>query len=168
LILAFAVGHIGATVIVAVGLAAALEAGWLPMSLARASDVGISYGAVCVLGALTASIPARWRLAWVGWWLGIAIIAACGADFTAFGHILALLLGVRLSFNLPATQHWTPLRVMLLAAGAVFGFFVLSGGSLMAPVGGLAGALIASAHRTIAGSARSRQVSDFRSVSRLG
>ena len=50
LIVAFAVGHIGATLIVAAGLAAALAAGWLPMSIARASDVGVSYGAVCVLG----------------------------------------------------------------------------------------------------------------------
>ena len=36
----FAVGHIGATLIVAVGLVAAVETGWLPFSVARASDVG--------------------------------------------------------------------------------------------------------------------------------
>jgi len=66
LVLTFAVGHIGATLIVAAGLVVALEAGWLPFSIARATDVGTSYGAVCVLGALTASIPSRWRWAWVG------------------------------------------------------------------------------------------------------
>ena len=43
------------------------------ISVARATDVGVSYGAVCVLGALTASIPSRWRPAWIGWWLGIAV-----------------------------------------------------------------------------------------------
>src|SRR5262249_28010318 len=121
LVVAFTVGHIGATLIVAVGLATALEAGWLPMTLAHASDVGISYGAVCVLGALTASIPSRWRSVWAGWWLGLALAAAWGADFTAFGHILALLLGIRLSLQLPSAPHWTPIRAMLLAVGTVFG-----------------------------------------------
>lgn len=143
LVLTFTVGHIGATLLVAIGLAAALKAGWLPMSVARASDVGVSYGAVCVLGALTASIPSRWRAAWVGWWLGVAVIAALGADFTAFGHILALLLGIRLSFRLPSTAHWTPMRVALLSVGVAFGYFVLSGPSMVTPVAGVAGALIA-------------------------
>jgi hypothetical protein len=143
LVVAFAVGHIGATLIVAVGLAAALKAGWLPVSVARASDVGVSYGAVCVLGALTASIPSRWRPVWVGWWLGVAVVAALGADFTAFGHILALLLGIRLSFQLPSTAHWTPLRVALLSVSVAFGYLVLSGPVMAAPVAGLAGALIA-------------------------
>jgi hypothetical protein len=143
LVVAFAVGHIGATLIVAAGLAAALEAGWLPMSVARASDVGVSYGAVCVLGALTASIPPRWRAVWIGWWLGVAVVAALGADFTAFGHILALLLGVRLSFQLPSTAHWTPMRVALLSGSVAFGYFVLSGSLMVAPVAGVAGALIA-------------------------
>ena len=143
LVVAFAVGHIGATLIVAVGLAAALEAGWLPMSVARASDVGVSYGAVCVLGALTASIPSRWRAVWIGWWLGVAVVAALGADFTAFGHILALLLGIRLSFQLPSTAHWTPIRVALLSVSVAFGYFVLCGSLMAAPVAGLTGALIA-------------------------
>jgi hypothetical protein len=143
LVVAFAIGHIGATLIVAAGLAAALEAGWLPMSVARASDVGVSYGAVCVLGALTASIPPRWRAVWIGWWLGVAMMAALGADFTAFGHILALLLGIRLTFRLPSTAHWTPVRVALLFVSVAFGYFVLSGSLMVAPVAGLAGALIA-------------------------
>jgi len=143
LVVAFAVGHIGATLIVAAGLATALEAGLLPMSVARASDVGVSYGAVCVLGALTTSIPSRWRAVWIGWWLGVAVVAAMGGDFTAFGHIFALLLGIRLSFELPSTTHWTPLRVALLAGSVAFGYFVLSGSLLVAPVAGLAGALIA-------------------------
>ena len=99
LVIAIAVGHIGATLIVAVGLVVALKAGSVPFSIARANDVGVSYGAVCVLGALTASIPTRWRPAWVGWWLGIALMAASGADFTAVGHVLALLLGIGLSIG---------------------------------------------------------------------
>lgn len=143
LVITFAVGHIGATLIVAAGLVVALKAGWLPFSVARASDVGVSYGAVCVLGALTASIPSRWQPAWVGWWLGIALMAASGADFTAVGHVLALLLGIGLSFRLPSTADWTPLRVALLIGGAAFGYFSLSGSSMVASATGLAGMLIA-------------------------
>ncbi len=43
----------GATLLVAVGLTAAVTNGWLPVSVAKATDVGMSYGATAVLGALT-------------------------------------------------------------------------------------------------------------------
>lgn len=142
LIIAFAVGHIGATLMVAVGLVVAVEVGWLPFSIARASDVGVSYGAVCVLGALTASIPSRWQPVWIGWWLGIAVTVAMGADFTAVGHVLALLLGIALSYRLPSAAAWTPPRVVLLCGGAAFGYFMLSASSAVATVAGLAAALI--------------------------
>jgi hypothetical protein len=42
LIVAFVVGHIGATLVVAAALAAAVEFGWMPMSITRVSDVGMS------------------------------------------------------------------------------------------------------------------------------
>ncbi|CAM3229790.1 rhomboid-like protein [Mycobacterium colombiense] len=142
LLVTFAVGHIGATLIVAVGLVAAIEAGTLPVSVARASDVGISYGAVCVLGAFTAAIPARWRGAWAGWWLGTAVVAASSADFTAVGHVVALLLGIGLSARMRPAASWTPLHQALLMVGVTFGYLLLAGPSLMAPAGGLAGALI--------------------------
>jgi hypothetical protein len=142
LLLTFAVGHIGATLIVAVGLVAAIETGVLPLSVARASDVGISYGAMCVLGAFTAAVPARWRGVWAGWWLGTAVVAAAGADFTAVGHVVALLLGMGLSFRTRPVASWTPLHQALLVVGVTFGYLVLAGPSLLAPVGGLAGALI--------------------------
>jgi len=143
LLIAFSLGHVGATLIVAVGLVAAVETGWLPISIARASDVGMSYGAVSVLGALTASMPARWRPTWAGWWLGIAVASAVGSDFTGVGHIVALLLGIGLSFRLRAIPRWTSTHVGLLAVAVVFGYLVLSPSSAAAPVGGLAGILIA-------------------------
>ncbi|WAJ45000.1 hypothetical protein OK015_00190 [Mycobacterium sp. Aquia_216] len=143
LVVAFAFGHIGATLVVAVWLAAALKAGWLPMSLANTTDVGMSYGAVCVLGALTASIPSRWRPAWIGWWLGNAIAAALTAEFTAIGHVVALLLGIALSFRLRSILHWTLLHSALLVIGSAFGYMVLCGPAGPAPVAGAAGALIA-------------------------
>lgn len=143
LLVTFAVGHVGATLLVAVGLVAAVETGWLPFSIARTTDVGISYGAVCVLGALTASIPPRWRPAWIGGWLGIAAVATLGGDFTAVGHVLALLLGIGLSFRLRTITRWTPLHAVLLAVGVAFGYFVLAGPSAVAPLGALMGVLIA-------------------------
>jgi hypothetical protein len=143
LVTTFAVGHIGATLIVAVGLVAAVETRSLPFSVARASDVGMSYGAVCVLGALTASIPTRWRWAWVGWWLGIALLATQGGDFTAFGHVLALLLGIALSRRLRSITHWSPLHSALLVVGIAFGYLVLAGPWTLAPVAGLVGAAAA-------------------------
>lgn len=142
LLITFAVGHVGATLIVAVGLVAAIETGMLPVSVARASDVGISYGAMCVLGAFTAAMPARWRGVWVGWWLGTAVVAAAGADFTAVGHVVALLLGIGLSFRLRSAWSWTPMHQALLLVGVTFGYLLLAGPSLMAPAGGLAGAFI--------------------------
>jgi hypothetical protein len=143
LLATFAVGHIGATGIVAVWLVAGVKTGWLPLSVARASDVGTSYGAVCVLGALTGSIPLRLRPVWIGWWLGIAAAAAVGVDFTAIGHIVALLLGIGLSFRLRSATRWTPIHLALLVVGVSFGFFILSGSSLIALAGGLTGALVA-------------------------
>jgi hypothetical protein len=143
LVVAFALGHIGATLVVAAWLTTALKAGWLPTSLARATDVGMSYGAVCVLGALTASIPARWRPIWIGWWLGNAVAAALSADFTAIGHVVALLLGIALSFRLRSILHWTLIHSALLVVGSAFGYMVLCGPAGPAPTAGAAGALIA-------------------------
>ncbi len=145
LLIAFAAGHIGATLLVAVWLIAAVKSGWIPVAVTRASDVGISYGAVSVLGALTASIPTRWRPIWVGWWLGTAAVVAWAADFdfTAIGHILSLLLGVSVSWRLPALAHWSRAHLVLLVNGAVLGYFMVAGWSVVAPLGGLAGTLLA-------------------------
>jgi hypothetical protein len=145
LILAFGLGHVGATLIVAVGLAAAIRFGWLPISLARASDVGMSYGAVAVLGTLTIAIPARWRSGWIGWWLVVALLAVfAGDDFTNAGHLVALMIGMSLSARFRVVARWTPTRCVLLAIGAAFGYLVLANelSLVIAPIAGLLGALI--------------------------
>jgi hypothetical protein len=127
LMAAFLVGHIGATLVVALALAAAVEFGWLPVSIARASDVGMSYGALAVLGALTATLPPRWRPAWIGWWVAAAIAAAIiGADFTDAGHTVAVILGLLVSARLSRPVHWTPLRLFMLLNSTGFGFLVLA------------------------------------------
>jgi hypothetical protein len=143
LLVTFAVGHVGTTLLVALWLTVAVAEGWLPLSVALASDVGVSYGAVCVLGALTAAIPSRWRPTWIGWWLGIAVGAAFARDFTGVGHLLALLLGMSLSCRLRPTAPWTPIRITLLCIAVTFGYFLVAGSSVAAPVAGVAAALIA-------------------------
>ena len=144
LVLAFALGHIGATLIVAAGLAVAIEAGWLPMSIMHASDVGVSYGAAGVLGALMAVIPRRWQPAWAGWWLAVALVGTSGSGFTGVGHAVALLLGMALSLRLGSAARWTPARVILLAVAVAFGYVMITGSSpVTAVVAAPAGLLVA-------------------------
>ena len=127
LVVAFVVGHVGATLLVAVGLTAAVELGWLPASVSRATDVGMSYGAAAVLGALTAAIPRRWRRAWIGWWLAVGLaVVAVGRDFTDVGHAVALALGMLVSTRFGTPRRWTPVRYVLLGVAAVFGYLLLA------------------------------------------
>ncbi len=145
LVLAFGLGHLGATLIVAVELAVAIRFGWLPISVARASDVGISYGAAAVLGALSVAIPARWRPAWIGWWMAVAVLAVvAGDDFTNAGHLVALMIGMSLSVRFRFVIRWTPVRYVLLTIGAAFGYLLLANELpvMIAPIAGLLGALI--------------------------
>lgn len=127
LVIAFAVGHIGATLVVAAGIAGALGGGLVPASIADAADVGMSYGAVAVLGTFTAAIPQRWRPAWVGAWLAMALgaVVLTRADFTADGHAIALLLGMFVGTRFGPPPGWTVLRYGLLAVAAGFGYLLL-------------------------------------------
>lgn len=147
LVVTFALGHIGATLIVAVGLTAAIRFGWLPLSVEHARDVGMSYGAAAVLGALTTAVPARWRPAWIGWWLAVGLLVlSITDDFTDGGHFVAMVLGMLLSTRFSTTVRWTRLRVALLAIGGSFGYLMLvniAATAVTAPLAGAAGALAA-------------------------
>ncbi len=147
LTLAFAIGHIGATLIVAAGLAAALAAGLLSASIVDVADVGMSYGAVGVLGTFTAAIPQRWRPAWIGWWLAVAVGAAAvnGGYFTNAGHAFALVLGMLVGTRFGQPERWTAARWGLLAVAASFGYLVMgyNSFSLLVPAAcGVLGALV--------------------------
>ena len=143
LILAFGLGHVGATLIVAVGLAAAIRFGWLPISVARASDVGISYGAVAVLGALTVAIaavaPGVDRRVAGGRCAGgfcRGRLHQCGASRRADHRDVA-------SVRFRVVARWTPVRCALLTIGAAFGYLVLANelSLVIAPIAGLLGVL---------------------------
>ena len=145
LTVAFAVGHIGATILVAAGLTAAVELGWLPVSVSRATDVGMSYGATAALGSLTAALPRRWRPAWIGWLLAAGVgVVAVGRDFTDVGHAVALALGMLVSTRFGRPAHWTPVRFAMLGVAAAFGYLVLASTDMVvATAAGLAGAAVA-------------------------
>jgi len=147
MVLAFAVGHIGATLLVAAGLASALGVGLLSMSIVNVTDVGMSYGAVGVLGALTAAIPQRWRPAWTGWWLAVAFgSAAVSGDFTNTGHAVALVLGMLVGTRFGHPAHWTTARYGLLAVAMAFGYMIMANTelSIITTAGlGVLGALVA-------------------------
>jgi hypothetical protein len=128
LALAFAIGHVGATLLVAAGLIVALKLGWLPASITRAADVGMSYGATAVLGTLTAAVPRRWRPIWIGWWLAVgSAVVWVDRDFTDVGHVVALVLGMTVATRFGRPDRWTPVRLALLAVAAPFGYLILVG-----------------------------------------
>lgn len=159
LLTAFVTGHIGATLLVAAGLSAGVAQAWLPRAVTRAPDVGMSYGAAAVLGALTAALPGRWRLAWVGWWLAIGLATvAVDRGFTDVGHVLALGLGILASTRFGCADRWTSGRWLLLGVAATFGYALLvTTGPTMAIV--TAGGVVAAASGAVA--ARSRRRSAF-------
>jgi hypothetical protein len=126
-ILAFALGHVGATLLVAVGLAAAVTWSWMPAAVAREEDVGMSYGATAALGTVTAAIPRRWRAAWIALWLAVSVTAILmNRDFADVGHIVALTLGMVVATRFGPPTPWTPALVALLGVAATFGFLVIT------------------------------------------
>ena len=128
LVVAFAVGHIGATLLVAAGLALAVSVGLQSRSIADVADVGMSYGSVAVLGTFTAAIPRSWRAAWTGWWLAVACGSAAlrGGDFTAVGHALALSLGMWVGTRFDERARWTLVRYALLVAASAFCYLLIA------------------------------------------
>jgi hypothetical protein len=146
LVVAFVLGHVGATLLVAAGLTASVELGWVPVTVARATDVGMSYGATAVLGAITPAIPRNWRPAWVGWWLTIGtVVVFIGRDFSDAGHLVALVLGMVVATRFGQPQPWTPARVVLLAIATLFGYLILVSSGTPMPIAtcaGLVGALL--------------------------
>ncbi|RMI30087.1 rhomboid-like protein [Nocardia stercoris] len=93
-ITAFAVGHIGATLAVATGLAFAEHRGLLPVRATVVSDVGASYGFSAVFAVLTFHLGGRLRVLWASGLLAWAVHGVWhGQTFADYGHLTAVLLG---------------------------------------------------------------------------
>ncbi|WP_127131874.1 rhomboid-like protein [Georgenia sp. SYP-B2076] len=94
-----ALGHVGATLLVAALIASGITHGRLAASVARASDVGVSYGLACLAGFLVSRAPARWRAPYVvaaaAYFVAPLLI---NQTFTDVGHATAFLLGLGLAF----------------------------------------------------------------------
>jgi hypothetical protein len=93
-----AIGHVGATLFVAVLLAAGLTHGRLDPSIAKVPDVGVSYGLVAVGGLLSARVPRRYRLVYVvGLALSVLGPLVLVTRFSDVGHAVALMIGLGLA-----------------------------------------------------------------------
>lgn len=92
------IGHVGATLFVAMLLTTGMADRMLPRSIMYAKDVGVSYALAAVLGWLVARVPRHWRAPYIGlvvlWFLGPAVFTQ---TFTDAGHATALALGLSLA-----------------------------------------------------------------------
>lgn len=117
-LVAFAAGHVGATLATGLGIWLAIRSGLAESSLANAVDVGVSYGFLAVAALFSYRLRARQRAAWVA---ALALIAVIGIlanpDFAAVGHAVALAIGfalypltraapVRHRARRPALSNW--------------------------------------------------------------
>ncbi|MFF8384537.1 rhomboid-like protein [Streptomyces kanasensis] len=92
----FAVGHVGATLVTQVPVAVSVVAGHLPETSLHRLDYGISFGLLACVGALAGLLGPVVRgavLVWVGAML-LRDLVAFEDPLTAWGHVLALLIGV--------------------------------------------------------------------------
>jgi len=107
------IGHLLATLCVAVTLVTSIFHGVLQPNVSQATDVGFSYGLACVSGLLVLVVPpGRRRLLYLialfaAWsWailLGPPVLNLTSPTFTDLGHLLALLTGLALS-SLPGSR----------------------------------------------------------------
>jgi len=126
----FLAGHIGATLLVAVGLWVAVSQHWLPGSIGDSEDVGVSYGAMTLFGSLIVIVPRRHRIPWALAWAVVAVKGVLNnRDFTSVGHLLSygigLLIGVvMLARGYRTRMNWADM-VLLIASSALAVSFLL-------------------------------------------
>jgi hypothetical protein len=90
----FAVGHIGATLATAAVVWLAIHRFAGDTSLARAEDVGASYGFLAVAGLFTFALHGRARVAYAAvLWAAVVGAVAFAGGIANLGHCVALLLG---------------------------------------------------------------------------
>jgi membrane associated rhomboid family serine protease len=94
-VLAFALGHVGATLVVAAGLLVLVRLGDVSPVVEDARDVGASYGVLAVAALATYLLPRRLRLPYAVLLAGtLVVFAATSGTFTDFGHLTAAAIGL--------------------------------------------------------------------------
>ncbi|WP_069163090.1 rhomboid-like protein [Nocardia altamirensis] len=129
----FLAGHVGATLLVAAGLWVSIEFDWMPASVRWSEDVGISYGAMALIGALVFVVPRRMRIGWAAvWFVGAIGGVLIGQTFTNVGHLLAFGIGSGVGYAMirtkkPVTRQFTKVEWALLGISSVLAGAVLFG-----------------------------------------
>ncbi|MGI9186833.1 MAG: rhomboid-like protein, partial [Gaiellales bacterium] len=107
-----AIGHVGATLLVAMLIWAMVKLGWVGDEATRGVDVGVSYAFGAVAGVFAYLLRGRLRRLYPAALLGVfALVLIVAPSFTAVGHLLAILIGLALGWLLQR-------RVPLPAAAA--------------------------------------------------
>ena len=102
--LVFLSGHVLATLMTELPIAAAIGLGWLPAASAHRIDVGASYGLLAVVAASVGRLPRlRGLVTVVLAWALVAGFALTGPDMTMYGHTLAVVVGI---CWWPALSRW--------------------------------------------------------------
>jgi len=93
----FVAGHVGATLLTALGVWIAIRTGLSSTRLENVVDVGVSYGFCAVAALFTFRLPARWRPWYAGALVAFAVVAiAVDGSFTSYGHLTAMAIGFAL------------------------------------------------------------------------
>ena len=104
----FAAGHVGATLLVALGLWIGIRAGAFSPSLGDRIDVGVSYGFAAAAAAFTFLLPRRARPVYAAALVGYLVFRlVAGHTYTDAGHLVALAIG----YGLWLTGFADPRRV---------------------------------------------------------
>jgi hypothetical protein len=125
----FVAGHVGATLIVFGGLFVGTHLGLLSSSVDNAADVGISYGLAAVIGALAFEMPRRYGAIWASAWVGLVAVALIAApSFTAYGHCIALALGLLVGAGFRGRRQPIARRLANLSGEFGLGFVMTTAG----------------------------------------
>jgi len=96
-LVAFLIGHVGATLLTALGLWVAIRTGRAGSNLEGTVDVGFSYGFAAIAALFTYRLSGRLRVRWAVALVALVLAgAAIGHTFTDFGHLVAVAIGFAL------------------------------------------------------------------------
>ncbi len=94
---AFAAGHVGATIATAFAIWLAIRSGHASRSLETTVDVGVSYGFAAVAGIATWALDRRRAIAWSAGIGGLLLaVLAVSQTFNDLGHVAAFAIGLGL------------------------------------------------------------------------